>query len=107
AVMENAIDPYTMEHGYSVAQTFIRFLENRYGDNAITQLMAEFAKGRNTDDALTTLTGKSLDSLNRDFRQWGFANNGNFASTEPWPYGHLYSPGIDPRIREGFTWGRR
>lgn len=107
AVMENAIDPFTMEHGYTVAQTFIRFLEARYGPTAISKLIAEFAKGRNTDDALTTLTGKSADELNRDFRAWGFANNGNFVSTEPWPYTNLYSPGVDPRIREGFTWGKK
>jgi hypothetical protein len=107
AVMENAIDPYTMGHGYVVAQTFIRFLEANYGDTAIPTLIAEFAKGRNTDDALNALTGKSLDALNRDFRTWGFSNNANFTNTEPWPYSHLYSPGIDPRIREGFVWGRR
>ncbi len=107
AVMENAIDPFTIEHGYTVAQTFIRFLEARYGQTAIGTLIAEFAKGRNTDDALTTLTGKSADELNRDFRTWGFANNGNFVSAEPWPYTNLYSPGVDPRIREGFTWGKK
>jgi hypothetical protein len=107
AVMENAIDPFTMEHGYTVAQTFIRFLEARYGDRAIATLIAEFAKGRNTDDALTTLTGKSADELNRDFRAWGFANNGNFTSSQPWPYTNLYSPGVDPRIREGFSWRKR
>lgn len=107
AVMENATDPYTMQHGYIVAHTFIRFLEAQYGERALATLIAEFAKGRNTDDALTTLTGKSADALNRDFRAWGFANNGNFTSTEPWPYAHLYSPGVDPRIREGFTWGKR
>ncbi|HEX8619243.1 MAG TPA: hypothetical protein VF911_16800, partial [Thermoanaerobaculia bacterium] len=107
AVMENAIDPYTMGHGYTVAQTFIRFLEARYGDRAIPTLIAEFAKGRNTDDALQALSGKSPDALNRDFRAWGFANNANFTNNDPWPYAHLYSPGIDPRIREGFVWGKR
>ncbi|HEY0155684.1 MAG TPA: hypothetical protein VGF28_00175 [Thermoanaerobaculia bacterium] len=108
AVMENAIDPYTLEHGYSVAHTFVRFLEARYGEHAITTLIAEFGKGRNTDDALLTLTGgKSPDEVNREFRQWGFANNANFAGEEAWPYQHLYSPGIDPRVREGFSWGRR
>ncbi len=107
AVMENAIDPYATEQGYKVAQTFIRFLETRFGPRALATLMAEFAKGRNTDDALKTLTGKSLDALNHDFRQWGFANNGHFRNDEPWPYRDFYSPGIDPRIREGFTWGKR
>lgn len=104
AVLESAPDPVTMEHGYTVANTFIRFLEAKFGENAIATLAGEFAKGRDTDDALTALTGKSLDELNRDFRQWGFANNANFTSDTPWPYREWYSPGIDPRIREGFSW---
>ena len=107
AVMENAADVETMEKGYLVAQTFIRFLEHRYGDNAIRTLMASFAAGKNTEDAITALTGKSLDALNRDFREWGFANSATFVNHEPWPYRDLYSPGVDPRIKAGFKWSRR
>ena len=103
AVMEKNSDP----QAYVVAQTFIRFLEDRYGPTAIATLASEFAKGTNSDDALTTLTGKSLEALNADFRQWGFHHNGEFVNDEPWPYGDLYSPGIDPRIREGFKFGVR
>jgi hypothetical protein len=32
---------------------------------------------------------------------------GQRVSDEPWPYGQWYSPGVDPRIREGFRWGKR
>lgn len=103
AVMEKNADP----QAYVVAQTFIRFLEDRYGDGAIAALAAEFAKGTNSDDALMKLTGKSLEALNTDFRQWGFHHNGEFVNDEPWPYRDLYSPGIDPRIREGFKFGVR
>lgn len=104
AVLESAPDSVTMEHGYTVANTFIRFLEARFGEKAIGTLAAEFAKGLDTDDALTALAGKSLDALNHDFREWGFANSANFVNSEPWPYENFYSPGIDPRIREGFSW---
>jgi hypothetical protein len=107
AVMENAADLDTMENGYRVAQTFIRYLESRYGDHAIRTLMASFAAGKNTEDAITALTGKSLDAVNRDFRDWGFANSATFVNTEPWPYRDLYSPGVDPRIKAGFKWSRR
>jgi Peptidase of plants and bacteria len=103
AVMEKNADA----GAYVVAQTFIRFLEDRYGADAIATLAGEFAKGTNSDDALTKLTGKSLDELNADFRQWGFHHNGDFMNDEPWPYRDLYSPGIDPRIREGFRFGNR
>lgn len=107
AVMENAADLETMEHGYRVAQTFIRYLESRYGDHAIRSLIASFAAGKNTEDAMAALTGKSLDALNRDFRDWGFANSATFVNTEPWPYRDLYSPAVDPRIKAGFKWSRR
>ncbi|HYC92578.1 MAG TPA: basic secretory protein-like protein [Thermoanaerobaculia bacterium] len=103
AVMEKNADP----NAYVVAQTFIRFLEDRYGANAIATLAGEFANGTNSDDALTKLTGKSLEALNADFRQWGFHHNGDFVNDEPWPYRDLYSPGVDPRIREGFKFGVR
>ena len=107
AVMENAADLDTMEQGYRVAQTFIRFLESRYGGDAIRTLIASFAAGKNTEDAIAALTGKSLDAVNRDFREWGFANSATFVNTEPWPYRDLYSPGVDPRIKAGFKWSRR
>jgi hypothetical protein len=69
--------------------------------------MASFAAGKNTEDAIAALTGKSLDAVNRDFRDWGFANSATFVNTEPWPYRDLYSPGADPRIKAGFKWSRR
>lgn len=102
AVMEKNADA----SAYVVAQTFIRFLEDRYGDDAIATLATEFARGTNSDDALLKLAGKPLEALNADFRQWGFHHNGDFLSDEPWPYRNLYSPGVDPRIREGFRFKR-
>ncbi|HEV7239401.1 MAG TPA: hypothetical protein VGQ36_09185 [Thermoanaerobaculia bacterium] len=103
ATMEKNADP----DAYVIAQTFIRFLEDRYGTNTIATLAADFARGTNSDDALTRLTGKSLDTLNADFRNWGFHHNGEFVTSEPWPYDELYSPGVDPRIRAGFKFGNR
>ena len=103
AVMEKNSDP----QAYVVAQTFIRFLEDAYGPAAIATLAGEFAKGTNSDDALTKLTGKSLEALNADFRQWGFHHNGEFVNDEPWPYQDLYSPAVDPRIRDAFKFKTR
>lgn len=102
AVMERNADP----SAYIVAQTFIRFLEDRYGANVIATLAAEFARGTNSDDALLKLAGKPLDALNADFREWGFHHNGDFVMNEPWPYRDLYSPGVDPRIRDAFKFRR-
>lgn len=103
AVMEKNSDPAA----YVVAQTFIRFLEDTYGERAIATLAAELARGgASTDDALTRLTGKSLDALNAEFRQWGFHHNGDFMRSEPWPYAHFHSPDVDPRIKAGFQFKR-
>jgi hypothetical protein len=98
ATMERNADP----SAYVVAQTFIRFLEDQYGDKTIATLAAEFARGTTSDDALVKLAGKSLDAINADFRQWGFHHNGDFTLTEKWPYGEWYSLDVDPRIRAGF-----
>ncbi|MFL6246994.1 MAG: basic secretory protein-like protein [Thermoanaerobaculia bacterium] len=106
AVMGHVADASMAEQGYRVAQTFIRFLESRHA-NAIPALIAAFAAGKNTDEALAALTGKSLEALNQDFREWGFANSANFENAEPFPYRDLYSPGVDPRIKAGFKWSRR
>jgi hypothetical protein len=104
AAMENTIDDVAVaaDH-YVLSQTFLRYLEQRYG-NAVPLLIASFASGRNTEDALTSLTGASLDAISREFRQWGFANSANFVDDEPFPYRDLYSPDVDPRIRSGFRW---
>jgi hypothetical protein len=106
AVMENTADLALTKDGYRVSQTFIRFLESRHPD-AVATLVAAFAAGKNSDEAITALTGKSLDALTRDFRAWGFANSANFTNDEPWPYRDLYSPGVDPRIKAGFQWSKR
>jgi hypothetical protein len=96
ATMEKNADP----GAYVVAQTFIRFLEDRYGSDAIARIATGFARGEET------VLGKSLDELNAEFRQWGFHHNGEFKLDEPWPYDALYSPGIDPRVRAGFRFKR-
>ena len=106
AAMENATDYEMAADHYRLAHTFVRYLEQRYA-NAIPLLMASFAAGRNSEDALTSLSGASLDAISREFRQWGFANSANFVSDEPFPYRDLYSPDVDPRIRSGFRWSDR
>lgn len=103
ATMARNADP----HAYVVAQTFIRFLEAQHGADAIARLTSAFARGATTDEALIQVTGKPLDEINADFRQWGFHNNGDFVRTEPWPYHDLYSPGVDPRIKAGFRFGKK
>jgi len=88
ATMEKTADPAA----YIVAQTFIHFLEDRHGEDAIAKFAAEFARGNSVP----------LDELNVQFRQWGFHHNGDFVNAEEWPYDALYSPEIDPRVRAGF-----
>jgi hypothetical protein len=88
ATMEKSADA----EAYVVAQTFIHFLEDRNGADAIAELAASFARGEDLP----------LDALNVEFRQWGFHHNGDFVNGERWPYERYYSPDIDPRVRAGF-----
>jgi hypothetical protein len=76
AMMEKSTD----QELYAVAHTFIRFLEDRYGANAVERLAGDFARGGET------VFGKSLDELNVEFREWGAHHNGQFVMSEPWPY---------------------
>jgi Peptidase of plants and bacteria len=95
-LLDASMEKRSDSSNYVVAQTFIRFLEDRYGAGAVAKIAAGFARGEET------VFGKSLDELNVEFRQWGFHHNGEFVNDEPWPYDALYSPGIDPRVRAGF-----
>lgn len=73
AVMESSTDFSMTADGYRVSQTFIRYLEDRYA-SSIPTLIAAFAAGKNSEEALREVTGKSLGSLSGDFRQWGSAS---------------------------------
>lgn len=89
---------------YDEAATFMRFLEDRYGEGSLNGLIASYKTGANTDEAFAAVTGKSTAEIEREFRLWGLTHTTAFVDPTPWPYDRFYSPDVDPAIREGIHW---
>jgi tetratricopeptide (TPR) repeat protein len=107
ATMNHSWNAFDVVHAYTHAATFVRYLEEQYGADAVPRIVASFAAGGTTESALRDLTGKPLTALDRDFRTWGLTHAGTFVDNTPWPYGQYYSLGIDPKVRAGIRFSRR
>ncbi len=114
-IITQAQDGGMIEAAYIVSQTFIRYLEATYGDRAFKQLLAAFAAGSNTDEALQALTGTSSAVVDANFHKWGRAEKRVFQSPPPILYElsgqsliQLTVPAEPPRVLKGGTLhGRR
>jgi hypothetical protein len=106
ATIDGAADLRATGEAYSTAQTLIRYLEARHGQGTMRLLIENLAKGKSTDAALRAVTGRNLTEIDRDFREWGKANSASFVDHTPWPYGAMYSLGVDPRVRQGISFSR-
>ncbi|HKB79461.1 MAG TPA: hypothetical protein VKH35_07085, partial [Thermoanaerobaculia bacterium] len=90
-VLENAHDPGMVGEAYIVSQTLIRYLESKYGAGTTAKLIQSFAAGATTEEAMQSLTGESLTSLDIDFRTWGRSEKRVFEN----PPGPVYQIGAD------------
>ncbi|HXA17802.1 MAG TPA: hypothetical protein VN380_12470 [Thermoanaerobaculia bacterium] len=104
--MTSSIDPLAIGQAYLIAETFIHFLEDRYGPAAVTKMMTEFGAGHDTTEAILAVTGKTIPDIDREFRTWGTTHAEAFIDRTPWPYTAYYSLGIDPVIRQGIHFSR-
>jgi hypothetical protein len=108
ATLKESLDPEAVADAYTTAGTLIRFLEDRYGSDAVPRLIRTFGEGKDTGEALQTVLGVSgLADLDVEFRSWGITNAEAFLDPRPWPYMKYYSPGIDPAIRNAIRFSRR
>jgi len=82
-VLTHAQDPGMIADAYIVSQTFIRYLQSVYGDRGIKQLLASFAAGATTDEALQSLTGTPTATVDANFRQWGRSERRVFQNPPP------------------------
>jgi tetratricopeptide (TPR) repeat protein len=73
SVLGRSPDPSMITAAYIVAQTDIRYLEEKYGRGGLAKLMAAFREGAHSDEALRRVTGKSLEEVELELRQWGRA----------------------------------
>lgn len=106
ATLESGFDDAAVSDAYLIGQTFIHFLEGRYRPDSVNRLVAAFREGKNTDEAVAGVTGKSLAALDHEFREWGQTHSSAFLDPRPWPYMAFYSLSIDPRVRQGIRFSR-
>ncbi|HXH40142.1 MAG TPA: hypothetical protein VNN08_16050 [Thermoanaerobaculia bacterium] len=82
-ILTQARDGGMIVDAYIVSETFIRYLESTYGDRAIKQLLAAFATGATTDEALQQLTGTTAAAVDTNFRKWGRSESRVFQNPPP------------------------
>lgn len=73
AALNDSIDVDLIGQAYVTSQTAIRFLESKYGAKVMPTLLAGLRDGQSDEAALLAVTGKSMDELEVEFRDWGLA----------------------------------
>jgi hypothetical protein len=79
-MLNSSGDISEIDSAYVQSQTFVRFLEQRYGEQSLNKLMAAYKAGTSDEHALKALTGKTIPDLDRDFRAWGAKNRAAFVN---------------------------
>ena len=80
AVLGRSPDPELISAAYIIAQTDIRFFEQKYGRASLQKLMAAFREGATTEEAVQRVCGKPLAEVEVELRQWGRASQRVFAN---------------------------
>ena len=75
---------------YNEAAWFIAFIEARFGERAIPGLLAAFAAGRTTDQAIAQVCGMTPAELDRAFWAWGTGAGPKVRTLETRSYGEEY-----------------
>ncbi|MGH9418684.1 MAG: peptidase MA family metallohydrolase, partial [Thermoanaerobaculia bacterium] len=82
-ILTRAQDGGMIGGAYVVSQTFIRYLQSTYGDRAIKQMLASFAAGATSDEALQQLSGTTSATVDANFRKWGRSESRVFQNPAP------------------------
>lgn len=106
ASFEGAIDPSRMATAYLESLSFIHYLESAYGPDVIDWLLSGYVRDDSSWGAVEELTGKSIEELDVEFREWGRSHQTNFKTAQPWPYMQFYSPPLDPELRKAIRFSR-
>ncbi len=77
-VMIGSSDPEMIGEGYLVSEAAIRYIEAKYGKAGIAKMLAEYRSGATTDEAIEALSGTNTAEFDRQFRQWGRAEQRTF-----------------------------
>lgn len=74
-VLRSSPDPELIEQSYVVSETLVRYLETLGGERAWRDLIAAFAAGKPTEEAIETVSARPFEELDRSFRAWGRAKS--------------------------------
>src|SRR4029078_10975387 len=75
---------------YNEAAWAIAFLEERFGERAVPRLLAAFAAGRTTDQAIQEVCGMTPAEFDRAFWAWGTGAGPKVRALETRSYGEEY-----------------
>lgn len=71
AVLGSSPDPELISAAYIIAQTDIRFFEQKYGRASLQRFLNAFREGATTEEAVQRVCGKPLPAVELELRQWG------------------------------------
>ncbi|MFA6959077.1 MAG: hypothetical protein WC538_24655 [Thermoanaerobaculia bacterium] len=106
AVLESSIDPVRVSNTYELCQTFFHFVEATRGEDAVRRMIRAYGAGGGDDTVFRDVLGASVPEVDREFREWGRTHVTSFVDASPWPYGHMYSLGVDPSVSRGIRFSK-
>jgi hypothetical protein len=86
AVLGTSRDGDMVGAGYVVSETFVRYLEQTHGESGVKALIAKYAQGATTEEAIAAIAGKPLADVDASFRSWGRAEKRVFQNPAPVRY---------------------
>ena len=86
AVMTRSPDPEMITEAYIEAQTIIRYVESKYGEQGLAKMIAAYADGLSTAEAIARVTGRSVAQFDGDLRTWGRGASRVFTDAPPVRY---------------------
>lgn len=69
-VLDGMADPELVLASYETSCWVVHFVEKRFGPRAIPSLLAAYAQGLPTEEAVPRALGVTTDALDSDFRSW-------------------------------------
>lgn len=95
SVLRDSPDPSMIAEGYFVSEAAVRYIESRYGRAGLAKMIAQFRDGATTEAAVEKLSGLQMAAFDREFRQWGRAEQRIFET----PIAARYDNDDEPEIR--------
>jgi tetratricopeptide (TPR) repeat protein len=86
AVMTRSPDPEMITEAYIEAQTIIRYVESKYGEQGVAKMINAYRDGLTTTEAIARVTGRTVAGFDNDLRTWGRSASRVFTDAPPIRY---------------------